>query len=74
MEQHLAATPSDYIWWRYGAGEDREAAAKVTRKMTEAELAEREAAIAAGKWEGLCCPGSDFSCRGAVLASCCGAL
>eukprot|EP00887_Chlorella_sp_A99_P000212 scaffold13.g212.t1 len=49
VEQHLSSTPYDYIWWRYGAGEDREAAAKVTRKMTEAELDERERAIAAGK-------------------------
>lgn len=33
VELHLNSTPAEYIWWRYGSGEDREAAAKVTRKV-----------------------------------------
>jgi elongation factor 3 len=33
VELHLDSTPAEYIWWRYGAGEDREAAALVTRKV-----------------------------------------
>lgn len=49
IEQHLEQTPVNYLWWRYGGGEDREAANKVTRKLTVAEQAERERAIAAGE-------------------------
>jgi elongation factor 3 len=49
IEQHLEQTPVNYLWWRYGGGEDKEAANKVTRKLTVAEQAERERAIAAGE-------------------------
>lgn len=49
IEQHLDQTPSNYFWWRFGSGEDREARMKVTRKFTEAELAAREAAIERGE-------------------------
>ena len=49
IEQHLEKTPVQYLWWRFGDGEDKEAANKVTRKLTVAEQAERERAIAAGE-------------------------
>ena len=39
VELHLNSSPAEYIWWRYGAGEDREAAAKVTRKVRRARRA-----------------------------------
>ena len=49
IEDHLEKTPSQYMWWRFGDGEDREAAEKATRKLTEEEVKAREDAIAAGK-------------------------
>ena len=49
IEQHLDETPSSYLWWRFGEGEDREARLKVTRRFTEEELAAREAAIERGE-------------------------
>ena len=33
VEQHLDSTPLQYLQWRYGTGEDREAVAKVTRQV-----------------------------------------
>lgn len=44
--QHLKSTPADYFWWRFASGEDRENAAKVTRKMSARELQQRDTAIA----------------------------
>jgi elongation factor 3 len=49
IEDHLEKTPSQYMWWRFGDGEDREAAEKATRKLTEEEVKAREDAIASGK-------------------------
>jgi hypothetical protein len=49
VEQHLDMTPSQYIWWRYADGDDREALEKATVKLTDEEEAARSAAIAAGK-------------------------
>jgi elongation factor 3 len=49
IEDHLEKTPSQYIWWRFGDGEDREAKEKATRKLTDEEIKAREDAIAAGK-------------------------
>jgi len=49
IEDHLEKTPSQYMWWRFGDGEDREAAEKATRKLTDEEVKAREDAIAAGK-------------------------
>lgn len=49
IEDHLEKTPSQYIWWRFGDGEDREAKEKATRKMTDEEVKAREDAIASGK-------------------------
>jgi len=49
IEDHLEKTPSEYMWWRFGDGEDREAAEKATRKLTDEEVKAREDAIAAGK-------------------------
>ncbi|WPT18217.1 Elongation factor 3 [Picochlorum sp. SENEW3] len=49
IEDHLEKTPAQYIWWRFGDGEDREAKEKATRKLTDEEIKAREDAIAAGK-------------------------
>jgi elongation factor 3 len=49
VEQHLAKTPSEYFWWRFGQGEDEEAKEKVTRKVTDEEKARRAAAIERGE-------------------------
>jgi len=35
--EHLEMTPVEYIQWRYATGEDREASARETRKLTEEE-------------------------------------
>ena len=45
--QHLKSTPSDYFWWRFKSGEDREGLEKVTRKVTPAEAAQKDADIKA---------------------------
>merc|ERR1719377_272290 len=37
IEQHLNKTPNEYIRWRYGSGEDKEALAKATLELTEDE-------------------------------------
>lgn len=37
VEQHLDATPNEYIRWRYAFGEDREEQEKVSRKKSEEE-------------------------------------
>ena len=49
IEDHLEKTPAQYIWWRFGDGEDREAKEKATRKLTDEEVKAREEAIASGK-------------------------
>ena len=49
IEEHLDSTPSEYMWWRFGDGEDREAKEKVTRKITAEEQAARDVAIARGE-------------------------
>mmetsp|Transcript_7991 Transcript_7991/g.22461 ORF Transcript_7991/g.22461 Transcript_7991/m.22461 type:complete len:764 (+) Transcript_7991:54-2345(+) len=38
IEQHMDKTPNEYIRWRYAGGEDREAIAKDTMKISDAEL------------------------------------
>lgn len=35
--QHLDSSPNQYIQWRYGIGEDREALSKVNLKASEDE-------------------------------------
>jgi len=45
--QHLKSTPADYFWWRFKSGEDREGLEKVTRKVTAAEAAQKDADIKA---------------------------
>ena len=45
VEQHLKSTPADYFWWRFASGEDREGMMKVTRKMSAAEVQQRDDAI-----------------------------
>ena len=45
--QHLKSTPADYFWWRFKSGEDREGLEKVTRKVTPAEAAQKDADIKA---------------------------
>jgi len=42
LEQHLDKTPNQYIQWRYAPGEDREAAEKETRQVTEEEQKKME--------------------------------
>ncbi|CAG9464472.1 unnamed protein product [Pedinophyceae sp. YPF-701] len=37
LEKHLDMTPNEYIRWRYASGEDREAAGRVDRKLTDEE-------------------------------------
>ncbi|KAK9839773.1 hypothetical protein WJX81_000473 [Elliptochloris bilobata] len=49
VELHLKSTPADYFWWRFKSGEDREGLEKVTRKVTAAEAAQKDADIKAGK-------------------------
>jgi len=39
IEQHLNKTPNEYIRWRYDGGEDKEAIAKVTMVLSDAEIA-----------------------------------
>ena len=63
--QHLKSTPSDYFWWRFKSGEDREGLEKVTRKVTPAEAAQKDADIKAVR--GM--QGLDMACR--VLRSAC---
>lgn len=48
IENHLDKTPSEYLWWRFGDGEDREAKEKVTRKITDEEKKARQDAIDRG--------------------------
>ena len=36
--RHMDKTPNEYIRWRYAGGEDREAIAKDTMKISDAEL------------------------------------
>ncbi len=48
--QHLKSTPADYFWWRFKSGEDREGLEKVTRKITAAEAAQKDADIKAVSW------------------------
>jgi len=38
VEQHLTKTPNEYIRWRYANGDDKEAIAKDTMKLTDEEL------------------------------------
>ena len=38
IESHLNKTPNEYIRWRYSGGEDKEAIAKDTMKVTDDEL------------------------------------
>jgi len=40
--QHLEKTPNEYIRWRYAIGEDRENLSKVTRKISDEELAKMQ--------------------------------
>ncbi len=47
QSQHLKSTPADYFWWRFKSGEDREGLEKVTRKVTAAEAAQKDADIKA---------------------------
>ena len=54
VELHLNSSPAEYIWWRYGAGEDREAAAKVTRKVRGARRARSYPRELALEREGAC--------------------
>jgi len=42
LEQHLEKTPNQYIQWRYAPGEDREAAEKETRQISEEEQKKME--------------------------------
>jgi len=42
LEQHLDKTPNQYIQWRYAPGEDREAAEKETRVVSEEEQKKME--------------------------------
>ncbi|KAI7836488.1 hypothetical protein COHA_009640 [Chlorella ohadii] len=49
VEQHLELTPSQYLWWRYEDGDDKELAEKATVKLTAEEQAARAEAIASGK-------------------------
>ncbi|PRW20411.1 elongation factor EF-3 isoform B [Chlorella sorokiniana] len=49
VEQHLELTPSQYLWWRYEDGDDKELAEKATVKLTAEEQAIRAEAIASGK-------------------------
>lgn len=48
VEQHLDKTPNEYIRWRYQYGEDREIAAKVSRKITPEEEAQLKKIV---QWE-----------------------
>lgn len=48
IEEHLDMTANEYIRWRYATGEDREAEAKVTRKLSEAEQARLEGKLVVG--------------------------
>ena len=46
LPQHLDSSPNQYIQWRYGIGEDREALEKVNLKVSEEEqkkMAEKQA-------------------------------
>jgi len=43
LEKHLDKTPNQYIQWRYAPGEDREAAEKEVRQITEEERLAMEA-------------------------------
>jgi len=43
LEKHLDKTPNQYIQWRYAPGEDREAAEKEVRQVTEEEKLAMEA-------------------------------
>jgi elongation factor 3 len=38
LRRHMDKTPNEYIRWRYAGGEDREAIAKDTMKISDAEL------------------------------------
>jgi len=38
IEQHLTKTPNEYIRWRYAGGDDKEAVAKASMKLTEEEI------------------------------------
>jgi len=45
IESHLNKTPNEYIRWRYSGGEDKEAIAKDTMKVTDEEAALMATAI-----------------------------
>jgi len=42
LEKHLDETPNEYIQWRYGSGEDREAESQEGKKLTAEEEAEMQ--------------------------------
>jgi elongation factor 3 len=48
LEKHLDWTPNEYIRWRYASGEDREAAGRVDRILTEEEKEKMAAALVIG--------------------------
>jgi elongation factor 3 len=48
LEKHLDWTPNEYIRWRYASGEDREAAGRVDRILTEEEKAKMAEAMNIG--------------------------
>ncbi len=64
--QHLKSTPSDYFWWRFKSGEDREGLEKVTRKVTPAEAAQKDADIKAVR--GM--QGLNMACRVYAVLAC----
>ena len=52
--RHMDKTPNEYIRWRYAGGEDREAIAKDTMKISDAEL-ELQKTVRSRRFEVLRC-------------------
>jgi len=45
LNQHLEKTPNEYLQWRYQGGQDKELLEKVTRKMTDDDIAQMQTYI-----------------------------
>mmetsp|Transcript_1522 Transcript_1522/g.2030 ORF Transcript_1522/g.2030 Transcript_1522/m.2030 type:complete len:931 (+) Transcript_1522:518-3310(+) len=45
IEQHLQMTPNEYVRWRYAGGDDKEAVAKDTMKLTDEEIKAQQTTI-----------------------------
>lgn len=45
LNQHLEKTPNEYLQWRYQGGQDKELLEKVTRKMTDEDIAQMQTYI-----------------------------